>query len=103
MTTVTGASGLPHIGSLLEMGMGESLSSHVPAAWPLSAVISPAPWRCEYPHIKATPARKQRRKPTMATPGLTPPEPSDDTVGEFLFSSDMTDHLLTCWIASQAR
>ena len=40
---VTGASRLPHIGSLLEMGTGESLSSHAPAALapPLSAVISP--------------------------------------------------------------
>ena len=29
---VTGASRLPHIGSLLEMGTGDSLSSHAPPA-----------------------------------------------------------------------
>ena len=46
---VTGASRFPHMGSLLEMGTGESLSSHapgepVPSA--LSAVISPLCRRC---------------------------------------------------------
>ena len=39
MTTVTGASRLPHIGSLLEMGTGDSLSSH--AAPAVMAVTSP--------------------------------------------------------------
>ncbi len=43
---VTGASRLPHIGSLLETGTGDSLSSHEPAVSPdpLSAVMSPL-WR----------------------------------------------------------
>jgi hypothetical protein len=43
-TIVTGASRLPHMGSLLEIGTGESLSSHAPGEAleeALSAVISP--------------------------------------------------------------
>ena len=48
-TMVTGASRLPHIGSLLEIGTGESLSSHAPAAAlepDVSAEISPFLRRC---------------------------------------------------------
>ncbi len=45
-TMVTGASRLPHIGFLLEMGTGDSLSSHVALADSVSAAISPPFSRC---------------------------------------------------------
>src|ERR1700733_14137316 len=76
MTTVTGASRFPHVGSLLEMGTGESSSLQVPppaAEAVESAPISPFLRRCEsYPHMRPAPEMKQRMKPTMATPVFIP-------------------------------
>src|SRR5260370_38789041 len=94
---VTGAPRLPHTGSLLEMGTGDSLSSQAPpAVVAVSAVISPVRNRCwSYPHMTATPARKQRKKPTMATPVFTPPASASDdgTPGEWLLGSLVMTHL----------
>src|SRR5580704_18086660 len=95
-TMVTGASRLPHIGSLLEMGMGDSESSQLPGEAledPLSAVMSPLRiLRWSYPYITAMPAMKQRTNPTIATPPLTAPPPPGSLAwtGAFFVSLDMT-------------
>src|SRR5579863_9363777 len=76
------------------MGTGDSLSSHAPPgpAASVSAAISPLLMRCwSYPHMRATPARKQRRNPMMATPVLTlspPPASAAGACGSFV-SLDM--------------
>src|SRR5580698_926903 len=70
---VTGAVFLPHIGSLLDMGMGESSSDHPPPAAESAVAPPPAFIRCaSMPHMSPAPARKQRMKPTTATPTFIP-------------------------------
>src|SRR5580765_1433393 len=76
MTIVTGAVRLPHVGSLLETGTGESSSLQVPAD-ATSALMSPLFKRwVSYPHMRPAPAMKQRMKPTIATPVFISAPPS---------------------------
>src|SRR5215472_17117075 len=97
---VIGASRLPHIGSLLEQGMGEASSLHV-AVSSVSAVMLDAATPCflSQAHITSAPAMKQRRKPMMATPTFIPPpwsSKADDEVLSVLssLSLDMVRFLL---------
>src|SRR5580692_9162821 len=87
---VTGAERLPHMGSLLEIGMGDSSSAQLGPEEELSAVIIPPAFMrwASMPHMRPAPARKQRMNPTTATPTFIPPPSYPSPTGRSAASLD---------------